>query len=80
MILKYHFKNFTPLLVRRQGIMCGIPTTESNNVSVVGVIPFMNYTLNLNTNNGVKIYNEMLRVKQMTNSVQTRLPFEFFIN
>lgn len=27
-----------------------------------------------------KIYNEMLRVKQMTNSVQTRLPFEFFIN
>src|SRR5436190_901069 len=27
-----------------------------------------------------KIYNEMLRIKQMTNSVQTRLPFEFFIN
>jgi len=27
-----------------------------------------------------KIYNEMLRIKQMTNSAQTRLPFEFFIN
>ena len=27
-----------------------------------------------------KIYNEMLRIKQMTNSVQARLPFEFFIN
>jgi len=27
-----------------------------------------------------KIYNELLRIKQMTNSVQTRLPFEFFIN
>jgi protease-4 len=27
-----------------------------------------------------KIYNEMMRIKQMTNSVQTRLPFEFFIN
>ena len=27
-----------------------------------------------------KIYNELLRVKQMTNSAQTRLPFEFFIN
>ena len=27
-----------------------------------------------------KIYNEMLRVKQMTNSAQARLPFEFFIN
>jgi len=27
-----------------------------------------------------KIYNEMMRVKQMTNSAQTRLPFEFFIN
>jgi protease IV len=27
-----------------------------------------------------KIYNELLRVKQMTNSVQARLPFEFFIN
>jgi protease-4 len=27
-----------------------------------------------------KIYNEMLRIKQMTNSMQTRLPFEFFIN
>jgi protease-4 len=27
-----------------------------------------------------KIYNELMRVKQMTNSAQTRLPFEFFIN
>ena len=27
-----------------------------------------------------KIYNEMMRIKQMTNSVQARLPFEFFIN
>jgi len=27
-----------------------------------------------------KIYNEMLRVKQMTNTPQARLPFEFFIN
>jgi len=27
-----------------------------------------------------KIYNEMRRVKQMTNSAQTRLPFEFFVN
>lgn len=27
-----------------------------------------------------KIYNEMLRIKEMTNSAQTRLPFEFFIN
>jgi protease-4 len=27
-----------------------------------------------------KIYNEMRRLKQMTNSAQTRLPFEFFIN
>ena len=27
-----------------------------------------------------KIYNEMLRIKQITNSAQTRLPFEFFIN
>ncbi len=27
-----------------------------------------------------KIYNEMLRIKQMTNSAQARLPFEFFIN
>ena len=27
-----------------------------------------------------KIYHEMLRIKQMTNSAQTRLPFEFFIN
>ncbi len=27
-----------------------------------------------------KIYNEMMRIKEMTNSVQTRLPFEFFIN
>lgn len=27
-----------------------------------------------------KIYNEMLRVKQMTNSPQARIPFEFFIN
>jgi protease-4 len=27
-----------------------------------------------------KIYNEMLRAKQMTNSVQARIPFEFFIN
>jgi len=27
-----------------------------------------------------KIYNEMLRIKQMTNSAQTRLPFEFFVN
>ncbi len=27
-----------------------------------------------------KIYNEMMRVKQMTNSAQTRIPFEFFIN
>jgi len=27
-----------------------------------------------------KIYNEMQRIKQMTNSVQARLPFEFFIN
>jgi protease-4 len=26
-----------------------------------------------------KIYNELIRVKQMTNSVQARLPFEFFI-
>ena len=27
-----------------------------------------------------KIYNEMLRIKQMTNAAQARLPFEFFIN
>ena len=27
-----------------------------------------------------KIYQEMLRVKQMTNTPQTRIPFEFFIN
>ncbi len=27
-----------------------------------------------------KIYNEMLRIKEMTNSAQARLPFEFFIN
>lgn len=27
-----------------------------------------------------KIYQEMLRVKQMTNTPQTRLPFEFFLN
>lgn len=27
-----------------------------------------------------KIYKEMLRVKQMTNSAQARLPFEFFVN
>ena len=27
-----------------------------------------------------KIYNEMLRVKQMTNTPQARLPFEFFVN
>lgn len=27
-----------------------------------------------------KIYQEMLRVKQMTNTPQTRLPFEFFVN
>ncbi len=27
-----------------------------------------------------KIYNEMLRIKQMTNSAQARLPFEFFVN
>jgi protease-4 len=27
-----------------------------------------------------KIYNEMLRIKQMINSAQARLPFEFFIN
>ena len=26
-----------------------------------------------------KIYKEMIRIKQMTNTVQTRLPFEFFI-
>ena len=27
-----------------------------------------------------KIYQEMLRVKQMTNTPQARLPFEFFVN
>jgi protease IV len=27
-----------------------------------------------------KIYNEMLRVKQMTNTPQARIPFEFFVN
>jgi protease IV len=27
-----------------------------------------------------KIYQEMLRVKQMTNTPQTRIPFEFFVN
>lgn len=27
-----------------------------------------------------KIYKEMLRVKEMTNSAQARLPFEFFVN
>lgn len=27
-----------------------------------------------------KIYNEMIRIKQMTNSAQTRIPFEFFID
>jgi protease-4 len=27
-----------------------------------------------------KIYNELIRVKQMTNSVQARLPFEFFMH
>jgi len=27
-----------------------------------------------------KIYKEMLRVKEMTNSAQTRIPFEFFVN
>jgi protease IV len=27
-----------------------------------------------------KIYSEMMRIKEMTNSVQTRLPFEFFIH
>jgi protease-4 len=26
-----------------------------------------------------KIYKELIRVKQMTNSVQARMPFEFFI-
>ena len=30
--------------------------------------------------NQYKIYKEMLRVKQMTNSAQARLPFEFFVN
>jgi protease-4 len=27
-----------------------------------------------------KIYNELIRIKQMTNTTQTRLPFEFFIH
>ena len=27
-----------------------------------------------------RIYTEMLRIKEMTNSVQARLPFEFFIH
>jgi len=27
-----------------------------------------------------KIYNELIRIRQMTNTSQTRLPFEFFIH
>ena len=27
-----------------------------------------------------KIYNELIRIRQMTNTTQTRLPFEFFIH
>jgi protease-4 len=29
--------------------------------------------------NHYKIFKELLRIKQMTNSIQARLPFEFFV-
>jgi protease-4 len=31
-------------------------------------------------NENFKIYNELIRIRQMTNTTQTRLPFEFFIH
>jgi protease-4 len=42
-----------------------------------------NYSLKMKAdlgNDNFRVYNELLRIKQMTNTTQTRLPFEFFIH